>query len=202
MAMNTGMITPVGGDTNAQADGIGTGVRLLRRVVLALAIVAALSAGTYTLAWYRAAQLGATFMADADRSYAAGKYIEALTGYDEFDTATNSHITRGGYMKVARIWADPQAWPRPAAAAQAQVHIDEILNQKLTIADAEGFIQANVGKPNPYMGTIYLRLGELYEQAGDRDSAKGVYSDIANLFPDEPELIARAKEHLAKLPSK
>jgi tetratricopeptide (TPR) repeat protein len=185
-----------------QTAEIGAGASLARRVLLALAIVALLSAGAYSLAWYRAANLAATFMADADRSYAAGKYIEALTGYEEFDPATNSHVTRGGYMSVARIWADPQAWPRPAAVAQAQAHIDEILDQKLTIEDAEGFIQAHVGKPNLYMGTIYLRLGELYEQAGDHDSATAIYSDIANLFPNEVQLIARAQEHLSRLPSK
>jgi tetratricopeptide (TPR) repeat protein len=171
-------------------------------LVLALAIVAALSVGADALVWYHASHLAATFMADADRSYAAGKYIEALTGYEEFDTATNTHVARGGSMKVARIWADPQAWPRPAVVTQAQAHIDEILNQKLTIEDAEGFIQANVGKPNPYMGTIYLRLGELYEQEGDHDSAKTIYGEVADLFPDEPELIARAKEHLSRLPNK
>jgi hypothetical protein len=185
-----------------QTVGSGAGARLTRRALLALAIVAALSVGAYVLAWYRAANLTATFMADADRSYTAGKYIEALTGYEEFDPATNTHVTRGGYMSVARIWADPQAWPRPATVAQAQARIDEILSQKLTIEDAEGFIQANVGQPNPYMGTIYLRLGELYEQAGDGDSATAIYGDIASLFPNEPQLIARAQEHLSQLPSK
>ena len=105
-------------------------------------------------------------------------------------------------MSVAKIWVDPQAWPRPAVVAQAQAHIDEVLSQKLTIEDAEGFIQANVGQPNPYRDTIYLRLGELYEQAGDPVSATAIYGDVASLFPTEAELIARAKEHLSRLPSK
>jgi tetratricopeptide (TPR) repeat protein len=198
MAVNPVTVAPAT-EVGAIEQATRTGARLTRGVLLALAIVAALSVGAYALAWYRASHLAATFMADADRSYAAGKYIEALTGYEEFDTATNTHVTRGGYMKVARIWADPQAWPRPAAAAQAQARIDEILNQKLTIEDAEGFIQANVGKQNPYLGAIYLRLGELYEQQGDGASAKEIYQSIPELFSGENDLIARAQDHLNRL---
>lgn len=175
------------------------GARPTRGILLGLAIVAVLFAGGYAAAWYRAAQLTATFIADADASYAAGRYIDALTGYEEFNQATNQYVTHGGYMQVTRIWADPNAWPRPASVERAQVRIDEILSRQLTIADAEGFIQANIGKQNPYQGAIYLRLGELYEQAGDHDSAQAIYSEIAELFPGEEELIAKAKEHLARL---
>ncbi len=190
----------VGASTPTTATGAGA--RLARRVLLALAIVALLFVGAYALAWYRASQLATRFMADADSSYSAGKYIEALTGYETFDQATNSYVTHGGYMKVARIWSDPQAWPRPANAAQAEARIAEILDQKLTIKEAEGFIQANVGKANPYMGVIYLRLGELYEQEGDLESATTIYGEIAELFPAEAELIARAEAHLTALDSR
>ena len=182
--------------------GTGAGARLAGRVLLALAIVALLFVGAYALAWYRASQLATRFMADAESSYSTGKYIEALTGYETFDQATNSYVTHGGYMKVARIWSDPQAWPRPANAAQAEARIVEILDQKLMIEDAEGFVQANIGKANPYMGVIYLRLGELYEQEGDSESAKTIYGEIAELFPAEAELIARAEAHLTALDSR
>jgi TolA-binding protein len=47
-----------------------------------------------------------------------------------------------------------------------------------------------------------LRLGELYEQDGDLDSAKTVYSEIEELYPGEEELIARAKQHLTRLQNK
>jgi tetratricopeptide (TPR) repeat protein len=182
-----------------QATALSAGARLTRGILLGLAIVIVLFIGTYAIAWYRASRLTTTFMADADASYAAGKYIEALTGYEEFDPATNQYITRGGYMKATRIWADQNAWPRPASIDAAQARIDEILNQRLTIEEAEGFIQANIGKQNPYMGQIYLLLGELYEKEGDINSAKQIYGEIEELFPNEPDLIARAKEHLAEL---
>jgi tetratricopeptide (TPR) repeat protein len=202
MAVNPVTAAPTtSAGTVGQTAAIGAGAQLMRRVALGLAVVLLLFAGTYMFAWYQAARLATTFLADADASYAAGNYIEALTGYEEFDPATNKYITRGGYMMAARIWADANAWPRPANIDRAQARIDEILNQRLTIEEAEGFIQANTGKQNPYMGQIYLLLGELYQRDGDLDSAKQIYGEIAELFPNEPELIARAQENLAKLNS-
>lgn len=192
---------PPAAGTVGSTTTIGMGAQLMRRVALGLAVVVLLFAGTYLFAWYQASRLATRFLADADVSYAAGKYIEALTGYEEFDPATNKYITRGGYMKVARIWADANTWPRPSNIDTAQARIDEILNQRLTIEEAEDFIQANTGKQNLYMGQIYLLLGELYERDGDLDSAKQIYGEIAELFPDEPDLIARATENLAKLNS-
>jgi hypothetical protein len=107
-------------------------------------------------AWYQASRLANRFLADADQRYAEGKFIEALTSYEEFDPATNRYVTHGGYMKAARIWSDARAWPRPASVERANARIDEILNQKITIEEAEAFMQANAGKQNPYLGAIYV----------------------------------------------
>lgn len=167
---------------------------------LLIGALVVLIAATYAFAWYRASSLARGYLSDADASYDAGKYLEALVGYDEFDAARNAYVTHGGYMQVEKIWADPYSWPRPAGVDRAQARIDEIIGQRITIPEAENFIQANTGKANAYFGIIYLRLGELYEQDGDVASAKEIYSSIEELFAGEPELIARAKEHLARLP--
>ena len=182
-----------------QAAAMGSGSRLLRRVLLGLGILLVLFAGTFALAWYKANSLATTFLADADKSYEEGNYIEALTGYEEFDEATNAYKTRGGYMKVAKIWSHPDAWPRPAGLDRANGRIQEILNERMTIEEAEGFIQANTGRTNPYMGAIFLRLGDLYEQEGDERSAEEIFEEIPSLFPNEPDLIKRAEENLARL---
>lgn len=172
------------------------------RIAIVVGVILLLVAGTYAFAWYRASSLAQGYLSDADASYNAGKYLEALVGYEEFDTARNSYVTHGGYMQVEKIWADPYSWPRPAGVERAQARIDEIINQKITIPEAEQFIQANTGKSNPYFGIIYLRLGELYEQDGDASSAKDIYTSIKELFPGEPDLIARAQDHLNRLQNK
>ena len=158
-----------------------------------------LTAGTYTFAWYRAYRLSMRFMDNAAESFAAGNYLDALTGFDEFDKAANRYVYRGGYGQVALIWSDAYAWPRPAALAEAKARTDEIIQERLTVDDAEAYIEENAGQGSPYLGRIYLRTGELYEEAGDTKDAADVYKEIADLFPNDASLIERANANLKRL---
>lgn len=173
-----------------------------RRPFLVLYIllgVLLLASGTYAFAWYRAYRLTETFMQNAAESFAAEEYLNALTGYEVFDEADNRYVYRGGYGQVALIWSDPYAWPRPAALAGAQARTEEIIGQRLTLEDAEAFVEENIGQSNPYLGPIYLRVGELYEEEGDADDAADVYEDVVDSFPNDAALVARAMEHLERL---
>lgn len=161
-----------------------------------------LAAGTYTFAWYRAYRLSMRFMENAAESFEAGNYLNALTGFNEFDEAANRYVYRGGYGQVALIWADPYAWPRPAALTAARARTDEIIQQRLTVDDAEAYIEENAGQGSPYLGRIYLRTGELYEEAGDTDDAADVYEEVADLFPNDAALNEQANAHLKRLEAK
>lgn len=188
--------TPVTGPTATETTQ--TTPRRFRWLYVLLGIVL-LTAGTYAFAWFRAYRLSLRFMQNAAESFQAEEYLNALTGYEEFDEAQNRYVYRGGYGQVARIWEDPYAWPRPAEVAEAQRRTDEIIQERLTLDDAETFIEANVGQNNPYLGRIYLRTGELYEEEGDEGDAADVYEEVAELFPNDPALIERAEAHLARL---
>jgi tetratricopeptide (TPR) repeat protein len=166
---------------------------------IALGLVILLFAATYLIAWMRARALTQQYLDEAAASYEAGDYLEALVGYEEFDQEENRYINRGGYFQVERIWAHRNAWPIPPGVETARARIDEIVNQRITIEDAEQFIQVSAGRGNPYLGLIYLRLGELYEEEGDVRDARDVYESIAELFPNDPTLIQRAEDHLARL---
>lgn len=199
MTMSTPTIERAPAPASEQAAESRSGARLMRGVLIGLALVAALFVSTYALAWFSASRLTASFIADADASYQAGNYLESLTGYEEFDPERDAYVTHGGYMQVLNIWASANAWPKPVSLEQARARIDEVLEQHLTIEEAEGFIQANIGRRSPFMGPIYLRLGELYEEEGDVQSARMVYDEIDELFPGQDDLIARAEEHLVRL---
>jgi tetratricopeptide (TPR) repeat protein len=172
-----------------------------RRILLVLLGVLLLFVATYLLAWWDASRLTRRYMADAEASAAAGNYLEALSGYQEFDEARNEYIQRGGYIQVERIWQHRNAWPVSASYAEARTRIDEIINNDLTLEQAEQFVQQNIGRANPYLGPIYLRLGELYEADGDLRSARDVYTDVADLFANQPALADRAQAHLDRLGS-
>ena len=184
----------------APAQPSETGSRLSwLRAPLIIAAVLVLFAATYAFAWRRASTLSETFMQNAQASFEKGDFIDALSGYDTYDEATGSYVFQGGYAQVVNIWNNDYAWPIPTTVESAEQRIDEIINQHFTLSDAEGFIQANTGRANPYLGAVYLRTGELYEEEGDLRDARDVYSSIAELFPNQPELIERAKERLSRL---
>jgi tetratricopeptide (TPR) repeat protein len=173
--------------------------RPYKPLLIGFLLVILLFAGTYLVAWIRAQSLTGRYLEEANASYEKGDYLEALAGYQEYDAETKRYVNRGGYAQVERIWVSRYAWPVPEGVEVARERIDEIVSQKMTIEDAEQFIQVNSGRDNPYLGLIYLRLGELYEADGDERSARDVYESIAELFPNNPSLIERAQEHLQRL---
>jgi len=173
---------------------------LWRRILFLIVGALVLFFGTYLLAWLSAYNLTRTFWEHAQASYAEGRYMDALTGYRAFDPAQRRYVTYGGFMHVENIWADPAAFPIPSEAVQAKQRIREILQKYLTIEDAEQYIAENVGRTsNPYLGIIYLRLGELYEAADRLQDALAIYESVDEFFPEDAELIAQAQAHMARL---
>lgn len=167
-------------------------------VILALAVPVVFAA-TYLLAWVDAYRLSLTYLDDADASFQEGRYLDALRGYDEFDRAKGEYVERGGYMHVERIWDDTYAFPVPDEVDRVEGQIDEIIETRLTVEDAEQFVQENIGRYNPYMGPIYLRLGELYEANGQVRDARDIYESVPDLFPNDEALIERAQRDLENL---
>jgi hypothetical protein len=194
--------TPTTGPEEAipQATGEAAAVvKLDKRLFLIPLIVLAVFASTYLLAWWNASRLTNRFLEDANTRYEQGDYLEALVGGQEFNPQTNRYNKVGGYVDIEKIWSNRYSMPVPAAVEQAKQRTWEIINQYLTIAQAERYIQANIGKPAPYFGEIYLRLGELYEQDGDLVSAREIYESIPDLFSNRSDLLEQAQEHLQRL---
>src|SRR5689334_626748 len=87
------------------------GARFSWRWVWIPLLIVLIFGGTYALAWYNANQLTTRFVRDADASYAAGKYLDALVGYQKFDQQQNRYINYGGYLSVEKIWSNLYSWP-------------------------------------------------------------------------------------------
>ncbi len=116
-----------------------------RRTLLILGAVVVLYVSTYALAWFSAYRLSLTYLNDANASFEAGNYLDALVGHKDFDRATGKYISYGGYMQIERIWADPYALPAPPEVVQARARIDEIVYGLLTREDAERFVRETPG---------------------------------------------------------
>jgi tetratricopeptide (TPR) repeat protein len=171
----------------------------LRRALLVALLAGLFLALSYGLAWFNASRLSARFIQDADAAYDQGEYFESLVGAQRFDPQINKYVKQGGYLNVEKIWSSSYSWPAPPELERASQRSQEIVNQRLTIEMAEEYIRANTGRPAPYFGEIYLRLGELYEQEGDLRSARDIYESVLELFPNRPDLIEKAQAHLERL---
>lgn len=189
---------PVPAEVAPEAEP-ASGLDLLKRSLLILALVALLFVLTYAYAWLNAYRLSARFIQDADDSYAQEEYLEALVGGEEFDPQTNRNVKIGGYLSVEKIWSSSYSRPEPPMLERARDRSQEIINDRLTIAMAEDYIRANTGRPAPYFAEIYLRLGELYEEDGDLISAREIYESIPDLFARRSDLVEKAEEHLQRL---
>jgi hypothetical protein len=175
--------------------------RKIARLVLGSVGLVVFVAINYAWAWQDAHRLSADRMAEAEASYARGRYLEALTGYEERDPLTGERLAKGGYIQVVHLWDSPYAWPRPALVQNAGERIHDIVRNDLTRADAERFVEATRGRASAYLPDIYLRLGELYEAEGDPASALSVYRDVLEFFPARPDIVATARQHLTHLES-
>jgi tetratricopeptide (TPR) repeat protein len=194
--------TPTTGPEEAIPQATGEAAAVVKRdkrLFLIPLIVLALFVSTYLLAWWNASRLTSRFLEDANTHYEQGDYLIALVGGQEFNPQTNKYIKVGGYVDIEKIWSNRYSMPVPATVEQAKERTWEIINQYLTIAQAEQYIRANIGKSAPYFGEIYLRLGELYEEDGDLASAREIYESIPDLFPNRSDLLEQTQEHLQRL---
>lgn len=171
----------------------------LTRFAIGLLIIILLFAGTYALGWYNAYRLSSRFLEDADQSYQEEDYLEALTGSEVYNQEAQQYENIGGYIDVERIWSHRLSWPVPGLVQKASERSSEIINERLTVAQAEQYVQANIGRPAPYFAEIYFRLGELYLQEGDEMSAREIYESIPELFPRRADLIEDAERRLVQL---
>lgn len=86
-------------------------------------LIIGLFAVTYIFGWIQALRLANNYYKDAEAAYTQADYLNALTGYKEFDAKQNKYVQRGGYLQVERIWDNLYAWPRPAVHEYAQARI-------------------------------------------------------------------------------
>src|SRR4051812_26353886 len=128
--MTTGIQSPVGQPPVATPTAVETIPALDRKVshwrrnLLILGVIVLLLIASYGYAWYNAASLSSDYLRDADGTYQAGKYLDALVGSESFDPSTNKYVTKGGYLQVEKIWKDPYAWPVPDGVDRAKARID------------------------------------------------------------------------------
>src|SRR5687768_2932894 len=93
------MTTSIQPSTLPPATGVATAAekeraaaRVSWRWVWIPLVVVLIFGATYALSWYNAYQLTDRFVRDADATFAAGAYLDALVGYQTFDPEANEYV--------------------------------------------------------------------------------------------------------------
>ncbi len=74
-------------------------MRVGRRPLIIVLIVVVLFGSSYAYAWLNVYSLSKTYYRQAEASYRAGKYIEALMGYKDYDAARERYVFRGVMLR-------------------------------------------------------------------------------------------------------
>ncbi|PTM59644.1 hypothetical protein [Desmospora activa] len=170
----------------------------MKKGLLFTAAVIGLVGLIYAWVWVEVYQTSQFYYEMATDNYRKGDYGAALKGV-ETENANGETAFLGGYQQVIDAWDQPYAWPRPSFVEDARGMVDQIINEKLTIAEGEALFQAYFNRDNRYLGRIMLRVGELYEQQQDVDAAIETYEVVRQAFANDDGLIKTASQRLSAL---
>lgn len=171
----------------------------MKRWIIAICAVAALTFGSYGWAWLESYQLTRQYLAEAEASLAGGDLAGALKGKERRDPQSGAVVFAGGYQQVLDLWSSPGAWPKPAEYYAAREAIAEILQYRLTVQDGITMFQNFYGRDNGLLPDILLRVGALLEEQGDTDGAEEIYQTVIDAFPVRPEIVEQAQRRLEAL---
>jgi len=175
-------------------------VKIKKTSLIVVILIVVLFFGNYAWAWFDSYNLSVTYYRQAEASYQDGRHVDSLMGYKEYIEGQEKRVFVGGYIQVVNIWASPWAFPRPTIYKQAEIRADQVI-QGLSHKDARLYLEMYLGRENPYLGKVMLRLGQTYEENGDERGALEIYRSIIDLFRADPALIERANERIAALES-
>jgi hypothetical protein len=167
-----------------------------RNIILILISVVLL---TYAAAWLQFYFRSVKYYNQAVSSIEKGDWIDGLKGKLALKEDRSGYEFQGGLQQVIGIWSSKYALPRPEIFYRAEELKDSILNEKVDIKSGEAAFQKYFRMDNKYLPEIALKLGDLYLEEGDKDSAKEWYSVVVEAFSNEPYAAEAAKERLSKL---
>lgn len=170
----------------------------MKKGVLGAAAVIGLVGLVYAWVWMEVYQTSRFYYNMATDSYDRGEYGAALKGV-ETENANGETSFQGGYQQVIDAWEQPYAWPRPSFVEQSRGMVDQIIAEKLTLAEGEALFQTHFNRDNRYLGRILLRVGELYEQQRDFPAAIETYEVAREAFATDDDVVQTASRRLSAL---
>jgi tetratricopeptide (TPR) repeat protein len=150
----------------------------------------------YGWGWIQSYTMSERYFQQANANMKAGNYAIALKGTPSTNGDTDY---QGGYEQVVNMWSGPWSFPRPSIYWEAEHQIQDIIQNKLTISDAQDIIQTYLNLDNEYLPEIMLQIGDESLKNGDIDTAREAYNQVIQVFGEDTNAVKAATEQLKKL---
>jgi len=154
--------------------------------VIALIVLAIFFAG-YTAAWMQTNSFAIENYKKAEEMLKAGKYIQALNGYQEFDPKLQKYVTYVGFSQISTMFEDSTIFGVPSVVYQAKKEVMKLIATMPT-NDLETYFQSTVRNKNPYILYVVSELINRYEKSGD-SSKVDMYKHIFSLLGGKADQI-------------
>ncbi|BBJ28155.1 DUF1467 family protein [Athalassotoga saccharophila] len=143
--------------------------------VIALVVFAIFFAG-YVAAWIQTKDFAVENYNKAEEALKAGKYLDALNGYQIFDAKLQKYVTYVGFTQISTMFEDNSIFGIPPVVEKARKEVMKLIATMPT-SDLETYFQNTVRNRNPYI--LYV-LAELIHRTSDQ-SKISMYENIFSL---------------------
>ncbi len=166
--------------------------RLIFYSIVVLIVLAIFFAG-YVAAWVQTRDFAVENYSKAEEALKVGKYLDALNGYQVFDTKLQKYVTYVGFTQISTMFEDNSIFGVPPIVEKARKEVMKLIATMPT-SDLETYFQNTVRNRNPYI--LYV-LAELIHRSKDQ-SQIGMYENIFSLLGGKKDEITKYYDTLHK----
>ncbi|MCL4407986.1 MAG: hypothetical protein M1521_05055 [Thermotogae bacterium] len=161
--------------------------------VIALVVLIIFFAG-YVAAWMQTNNFAIENYKKAEEMLKAGKYLDALNGYQIFDTKLQKYVTYVGFTQISTMFEGHPIFGIPSIVEKAKKEVMKLIVTMPT-DDLEVYFQNTVRNKNPYI--LYV-LAELIHRSSGDSSKVSMYENIFSLLGGKTNEIAKYYDTLHK----
>ncbi|MGC8545291.1 hypothetical protein [Athalassotoga sp.] len=160
--------------------------------VIALVVLIIFFAG-YVAAWMQTNNFAIENYKKAEEALKAGKYLDAINGYQVFDAKLQKYVTYVGFTQISTMFEGHPIFGIPSIVEKAKKEVMKLIVTMPT-DDLETYFQNTVRNKNPYI--LYV-LAELIHRTSDQ-SKISMYENIFSLVGGKTNEITKYYDTLHK----
>lgn len=159
-------------------------------------IVFAIFLAGYLAAWQQVNSFAIESFKHSEDMEKAGKYVNALNGYQIFDEKLQKYVTWVGYVQISKMFEGFFVFSRPAIVQKAKKKIMYLISN-MPLSELERYFNMTVRSRNPYILYVAAELIRKYKNLGN-SSKVNMYKRLFTILGGKLEQINMYYQRLHK----